>query len=399
MADVGCEFDDSVFEEFRARKAVRGREPGCYKAKFCEPEWFGDELTTADEVEKLTALKFRGDLAFKRQDYQKALQEYTSSLALVPDTNIALRRDLQEARARCLSYLGRGKDALDIAQKLRSVVTNTDHLTAVLNLNVQIYRNAGNLTQELCCLQQLISLHPLNPWNWKKLAEAYLGLNQAISSLTAPSVPDCKDKHGLKTSQQSARETETCQIELDNAQHQDVSKRSPMSVVCEQQSVCPASVPTEKNSVLMLASCRKQPLESGNVSFSYSSVGNNIEIKSTAGGDLRHFACSSFVRTRLLLQVMKSQQSSFALERNQAMQEEITQQLSCLNISEEVLNALNKAMGKDLLSERIKNVAETEKCAAFPNSSALANFAIESGSDFEKKWFKKSDCRSLSQAS
>ncbi|XP_078254747.1 uncharacterized protein C8orf76 homolog isoform X3 [Rhinoraja longicauda] len=363
MADVGCEFDDSVFEEFRARKAVRGREPGCYKAKFCEPEWFGDELTTADEVEKLTALKFRGDLAFKRQDYQKALQEYTSSLALVPDTNIALRRDLQEARARCLSYLGRGKDALDIAQKL------------------------------------LISLHPLNPWNWKKLAEAYLGLNQAISSLTAPSVPDCKDKHGLKTSQQSARETETCQIELDNAQHQDVSKRSPMSVVCEQQSVCPASVPTEKNSVLMLASCRKQPLESGNVSFSYSSVGNNIEIKSTAGGDLRHFACSSFVRTRLLLQVMKSQQSSFALERNQAMQEEITQQLSCLNISEEVLNALNKAMGKDLLSERIKNVAETEKCAAFPNSSALANFAIESGSDFEKKWFKKSDCRSLSQAS
>ncbi|XP_078254745.1 uncharacterized protein C8orf76 homolog isoform X2 [Rhinoraja longicauda] len=362
-------------------------------------KWFGDELTTADEVEKLTALKFRGDLAFKRQDYQKALQEYTSSLALVPDTNIALRRDLQEARARCLSYLGRGKDALDIAQKLRSVVTNTDHLTAVLNLNVQIYRNAGNLTQELCCLQQLISLHPLNPWNWKKLAEAYLGLNQAISSLTAPSVPDCKDKHGLKTSQQSARETETCQIELDNAQHQDVSKRSPMSVVCEQQSVCPASVPTEKNSVLMLASCRKQPLESGNVSFSYSSVGNNIEIKSTAGGDLRHFACSSFVRTRLLLQVMKSQQSSFALERNQAMQEEITQQLSCLNISEEVLNALNKAMGKDLLSERIKNVAETEKCAAFPNSSALANFAIESGSDFEKKWFKKSDCRSLSQAS
>lgn len=47
---------------------------------------------------------------------------------------------------------------------------------------------------------------------------------------------------------------------------------------------------------------------------------------------------------RLLLQVMKSQQSSFALERNQAMQEEISQQLSCLNISEEVLDALNKVL-------------------------------------------------------
>lgn len=33
-------------------------------------QWFVDELSTADEAEKLTALKFRGDLAFKRQDYQ-----------------------------------------------------------------------------------------------------------------------------------------------------------------------------------------------------------------------------------------------------------------------------------------------------------------------------------------
>ncbi|XP_051879209.1 uncharacterized protein zgc:101716 isoform X3 [Pristis pectinata] len=261
-------------------------------------QWFWDDISTADDVEKLTALKFRGDLAFKRQDYQKALCEYTSSLALVPDTNIALRRDLQEARARCLSYLGREEDALHIAQKLRTEVTNTDHLTTVLNLNIQIYRNAGNLTQEICCLQQLISLHPLNPWYWKKLAEAYLGLVQALSSPTVPSVPDCKDGHCLRTSLQPARQAESSKTGPDCAQLQNVNKRSSMSVVCERQSICPAHVSTEENSVLMLTGSRKAP---GNVSSSYSTFGINLETESKIGGELRDqwlFACSSFVRAR-----------------------------------------------------------------------------------------------------
>ncbi|XP_051879208.1 zinc fingers and homeoboxes protein 1 isoform X2 [Pristis pectinata] len=361
-------------------------------------QWFWDDISTADDVEKLTALKFRGDLAFKRQDYQKALCEYTSSLALVPDTNIALRRDLQEARARCLSYLGREEDALHIAQKLRTEVTNTDHLTTVLNLNIQIYRNAGNLTQEICCLQQLISLHPLNPWYWKKLAEAYLGLVQALSSPTVPSVPDCKDGHCLRTSLQPARQAESSKTGPDCAQLQNVNKRSSMSVVCERQSICPAHVSTEENSVLMLTGSRKAP---GNVSSSYSTFGINLETESKIGGELRDqwlFACSSFVRARLLLQMMKPQQASFVLERSQAVQEEISQQLSSLNLSEEVLNALTKTMGKDLFPERIKNGAEAERCAAPPNSSALVNLAIGSGSDFEERWFKKPNCKSIPQA-
>ncbi|XP_072117408.1 uncharacterized protein C8orf76 homolog isoform X2 [Mobula birostris] len=298
MVDVGCEFEDSVFEEFRVKKAVQKSESGSYKARFCEPEWFWDDVSTMDEVKKLTALKFRGDLAFKRQDYQKALCEYASSLALVPDSNIALRRDLQEARARCLSYLGRDEDALDIAQELRSEVTNTDHLTTVLNLNIKIYHNAGNLMQELCCLQQLISLHPLNPWYWKKLAEAYHGLAQGLSSPTAPPVPDCKGGHCLRTSQQSAREAESSKTGPDCARLQGESKRSPMSETCERQLVCPASVSTEEHSVLMLTRSRK-PLEPVNGSSSCSIIAANMESK--IGGELQRlwlFAYSSFVRAR-----------------------------------------------------------------------------------------------------
>ncbi|XP_069776376.1 uncharacterized protein C8orf76 homolog isoform X2 [Narcine bancroftii] len=352
MVDVGSQFDDSFFDEFRQRK------------------WFWGNISAADDVEKLTALKFRGDLAFKRQDYQTALCEYTCSLALVPDTNITLRRDLQEARARCLSCLGREEDALEIAQKLRSEVTNTDHLTAVLNLHIQIYEKAGSLTQELCCLQQLISLHPLNLWYWKKLAETYLALARALPSLSAPHDPACKDRSCPGASQQLAGESASLKAPSDGA-----SERSPRSVGGVKQ---PVGVSAE------------QLVEVENVPSSGSTIASNAELESRMGGDLRHlwlFACSSFVRARLLLHLTKPQQQSFILERSLAVQEEISQQLSSLRLSEELLDVLNKAMGKDLLSERIRNGAETEQCAA--NPSALAITGIESSLDFEEKWFMK----------
>lgn len=36
------------------------------------------------------------------------------------------------------------------------------------------------------CLQQLICLHPFNPWFWKLLAEAYMSLLQNLSPLVIP---------------------------------------------------------------------------------------------------------------------------------------------------------------------------------------------------------------------
>uniref|UniRef100_UPI00398EEBC7 uncharacterized protein C8orf76 homolog n=1 Tax=Pristiophorus japonicus TaxID=55135 RepID=UPI00398EEBC7 len=392
MEGLGYEFDDSVFEEFRERKTAPGIKLGSYKARFCESEWFWEEICTADDVEKLTVLKFRGDLAFKRQDYQKALCEYTSSLALVPETNIALRRDVQEARARSLCLLGRDEDALDIAQKLRSEVTNTDHLTTVLNLDVLIYRHAGNLSRELCCLQQLVSLHPLNPWYWKKLAESYLGLVQALSSATVSAVPACKDGHCLRKPQQTGVETEPSKTKPDGAQPQHSSKDPSVQVDCKRRTFCPKSVSEEENSDPTLKNSRKQPSGTGNVGSIYSASGHSIETDSKRGQELRDlwvFACSSFARARLLLQVVKPQQASFVLERNLTVQEEIRQQLSNLELREEALNALNEVMGEDLLPDRFKNGAEAERSVAFPNSSSLTCVDIESGSDFEERWFKK----------
>ncbi|GCB63827.1 hypothetical protein scyTo_0009725, partial [Scyliorhinus torazame] len=91
----------------------------------------------------------------------------------------------------------------------------------------------------------------------------------------------------------------------------------------------------------------------------------------------------------LLLQLVKAQQASFVLERNLTVQEEIRQQLNNLELREEALNAISKTMGEDLLLDRFKNGAETERPGTFPNSSSLTCVAIESGSDFEERWFKK----------
>lgn len=61
-----------------------------------------------------------------------------------------------------------------------------DHLTTVLNLQFSIYQGLENVEKKIMCLQQLICLHPFNPWFWKLLAEAYMSLLQNLSPLDIP---------------------------------------------------------------------------------------------------------------------------------------------------------------------------------------------------------------------
>ncbi|XP_007435951.2 uncharacterized protein C8orf76 homolog [Python bivittatus] len=111
-------FEESVFEE--GGEASRGRGPlaSPYSARRCEPEWFCEQVNCQDDLERVNVRKFRGDLAYKQQEFQKALQEYSSCLALVPPSNTAMRRDLKESQARCLAHLGKHEEALRIAENL-----------------------------------------------------------------------------------------------------------------------------------------------------------------------------------------------------------------------------------------------------------------------------------------
>ncbi|XP_012516302.1 PREDICTED: uncharacterized protein C8orf76 isoform X2 [Propithecus coquereli] len=131
----GGEFEDSVFEE---RPERRPGPSASYCAKRCEPQWFYEETESSDDVEVLTIKKFKGDLAYRRQEYQKALQEYSSIYEKLSSTNFAMKRDVQEGQARCLAHLGRHMEALEIATNLENKATNTDHLTTVLYLQFAI---------------------------------------------------------------------------------------------------------------------------------------------------------------------------------------------------------------------------------------------------------------------
>lgn len=354
--------------------------------EICVFLWFSAEICTDDDVERLTALKFRGDLAFRRQEYQKALCEYTRSLALVPETNIGLRRDLLEARARCLCLLSREEEALEIAQELRLEVTNTDHLTALLNLLVLIYQSAGYLTKELSCLQQLVSLHPFSPWSWKKLAATYLRLVQGISSPVELTV--LTHKNGLCTKQKSIAVV-SMEVGISKVSLQGSARPKHPSESHRGQRDCASLLDGENGN--LAADCRKTPQGAENNGCFISGAADHIECSSETWvnlDDLWLFTCASLVRARLLLQMVKPQQSSFVLERNLNAQEEITQAVFNLGLREEALSALTEVMGHDLSMDRFKgDDAETERLAVLPKSSMMT--IMELCPDFEERWFTK----------
>ncbi|KAK9403048.1 putative protein C8orf76-like [Crotalus adamanteus] len=153
MALLPFVFEDSVFEEGGGASRAGSPLASHYSARCCEPEWFCEQVDCQDDLERINIKKFRGDLAYKQQEFQKALQEYSSCLALVPSSNTAMRRDLKESQARCLAHLGKHEEALRIAENLRNGATNTDHVTAVLNLQARLLLQLMQLTQSSFALE------------------------------------------------------------------------------------------------------------------------------------------------------------------------------------------------------------------------------------------------------
>lgn len=80
-----------------------------------------------------------------------------------------------------------------------SKATNVDHLTTVLYLHLAVFSSMQSWGQMVLCLQKLISLHPLNPWSWYKLAEAYLSMPPG------PDLPAGVSPQGQKSSTSSGK--------------------------------------------------------------------------------------------------------------------------------------------------------------------------------------------------
>lgn len=98
-------------------------------------------------------------------------------------------------------------------------------------------------------------------------------------------------------------------------------------------------------------------------------------------------ACASLIRTRLLLQLTQSQQTSFALERNLRTQQEIEDKMKGFSFKEDTLLSIAEVMGEDIVPEKIKDEVHTEvKCVG---SATLTALVIASSKEFEDKWFRK----------
>ncbi|XP_036904373.1 uncharacterized protein C8orf76-like [Sturnira hondurensis] len=354
---LGGEFEDSVFEEGRER---RSGPPASYRAKLCEPQWFYEETESSDDVEALTLKKFRGDLAYRRQDYQKALQEYSSISEKLPPTNFAMKRDVQEGQARCLARLGRRAEALEIAADLETRAANTDHLTSALHLRLAVLSGGPASGDTVLCLQKLISLHPFNPWNWGRLAEAYLNLEPDLSAPFA----SCHTRNSCTSSGKTI-----------DSSFPHTEKDCPLC--------CPETLPESSVFPMETSSHDEQKEENALAGVQDSAA----EEREAVLLETQMKACASLIRTRLLLQLSQPQQTSFALERNLRTQEEIEDKMKGFGFQEDTLLLITEVMGKDIVPEKIKDEVHSEvKCVG---SAALSALVVASSKEFEAKWFGK----------
>ncbi|XP_058686409.1 uncharacterized protein C8orf76 homolog isoform X2 [Poecile atricapillus] len=357
---LGPEFEDSLFAPSRERREGGGDGARC-GARHCEPRWFHSAADGGEGAGGITTSKFRADWAFRQRDFEKALCEYSECLLLLPASNIAMRRDVQEGQARCLSRLGRHKEALDIAEKMFS-----------------IYQDLENVEKKMMCLQQLICLHPFSPWFWKLLAEAYMSLLQKLSPLVIPEA-NLNHSEEVCVSNNSFRTSTGREIHL-QPHRCDGQKEGPwFSLAAETKEENAVTCPSSQ--VVKEFLCTSGELERTDKEKCADSKSWKQNMLKKVGIK----ACASFIRARLLLQLTQSQQLSFVLENNRKSQKEIDDKVALLGFDENSLLLMTKAMGQDLIPEKLKEEFQGEvKCIS---PSALSSLVTASVMEFEIKWF------------
>lgn len=331
-------FEDSVFSESRDRSAGRNES---YTAKQCDPQWFREDVKGDDPSDEQTMLKFRADLSYRRENFLKAFDEYRSCYALIPATNNAMRRDVLESQARCLIHLGRSTEALEIAQALMKGVNNTDHLTGALSLQVSIHNRLGNLGETVSCLQKLVTLHSFNPHFWIQLADGYRSLSFA-----------------------------PCQCRNASVDSNEPSLREHLCVNDSSRTVDTANF---RNDKMMHRHCFKNNTSTSSLDCCRSNT------------QLWIWSCASFIRARLLLNFIRPQHSSFALDHNLKTQNYIEEQLNQMELAEESKTIITNVMSEDLSAERIQEEGQIDA----KSTQALNTFVMPTDEEFKEKWFKK----------
>ncbi|KAI8482417.1 hypothetical protein Bbelb_398130 [Branchiostoma belcheri] len=170
----GLSFDDSLFCGGNVRES---RRLVSYNAKICEEGWFTQDVSLHQkaDVDRLDVLKFSADQLYYQKDYSRARDIYTDMLGSIPPSNATVRRDVEEAIARCNLNLGEPDAALDIALDMNKLVNpnNPDQQTVVWSLLRDVHKQMGNVQEYMRIQQDLVTLHPQNAHCWLELSDLY----------------------------------------------------------------------------------------------------------------------------------------------------------------------------------------------------------------------------------
>ncbi|KAL7835907.1 hypothetical protein SRHO_G00282540 [Serrasalmus rhombeus] len=89
-------------------------------------------------------------------------------------------------------------------------------------------------------------------------------------------------------------------------------------------------------------------------------------------------ASMCFVRTRLLIEILRTQQFSFVLEKSKRALKEIEESLRRLQLEEETLRIISEVMAEDLNPEKMREENQ--------DGESLSGLSIK---DFEERWWNK----------
>nr|XP_057910147.1 uncharacterized protein C8orf76 [Doryrhamphus excisus] len=89
-------------------------------------------------------------------------------------------------------------------------------------------------------------------------------------------------------------------------------------------------------------------------------------------------ACTSFIRTRLLLKILQQQQSSFARKRNENVLQSLEDALKRLNANKITLKILTEVMSEDLIPDKMKE--------DYQDGESLSSVCLQS---FSERWWNK----------
>ncbi|XP_076592312.1 uncharacterized protein C8orf76 homolog [Chaetodon auriga] len=89
-------------------------------------------------------------------------------------------------------------------------------------------------------------------------------------------------------------------------------------------------------------------------------------------------ACTCFIRTRLLLRILRQQQSSFVLQRSENTLQATDDALQRLNPKETTLQAVTEVMSEDLIPEKMRE--------DYQDGESLASVCVQT---FRERWWNK----------